>query len=409
MFRFEKIVVWACLCAWLAAAAPVPARAQKSDAFHTKRLRMVAEFIEAEGISNKRVLEAMRSVPRHEFVAHATRSHAYEDMALPIGNAQTISPPFIVAYMTQAIDPQPEDRVLEIGTGSGYQAAILSGLVKEVYTIEIVEPLGKAAAARLKSLGYKNVTVKVGDGYQGWKEHAPFDKIIVTCSPENVPQPLIEQLVDGGTMIVPLGERYQQTFYLFEKKGGKLIQTQLIPTLFVPMTGVSDTQRTVKPDPARPGIVNGSFEETVGEENRLANWHYQRQARLESDGAPEGKQFLTLEYAAPGRMAQSLQGIGVDGRKVREMRVSLSVRYAGTRKGAEANDVPALVVHFFDDTRRPIGEGVVGPWLGTAGWTEQSTRINVPLRAREAIVGIGLNGATGALSVDNVRLSPVEE
>ena len=138
-------------------------------------------------------------------------------MALPIGEQQTISPPFIVAYMTQEIDPQPTDRVLEIGTGSGYQAAMLSPLVKEVYTIEIVEPLGKRAARTLKRLGYKNVFAKVGDGYLGWPEAAPFDKIIVTCSPEKVPQPLVDQLKDGGLMIVPVGERYQQNLYLFRK------------------------------------------------------------------------------------------------------------------------------------------------------------------------------------------------
>src|SRR5581483_9449123 len=149
------------------------------------------------------------------------------------GDKQTISPPYIVAYMTELLDPQPDDKVLEIGTGSGYQAAVLSPLVKEVYTIEIVESLGKAAAKRLKDLKYKNVFCKVGDGYLGWPEHAPFDKIIVTCSPENVPKPLVEQLKDGGKMIIPLGERYQQVFHLFEKQNGELKATRLGNTLFV--------------------------------------------------------------------------------------------------------------------------------------------------------------------------------
>src|SRR4029077_19634839 len=155
---------------------------------------MVDKEIVAAGVTNERVVRAMRETPRHEFVPANQREFAYYDMALPIGDAQTISPPFIVAYMTQEIDPQPTDRVLEIGTGSGYQAAILSPLVKDVYTIEIVDPLGRRADRTLKRLDYKNVFTRVGDGYQGWAEAAPFDKIIVTCSPEKVPQPLIDQL-----------------------------------------------------------------------------------------------------------------------------------------------------------------------------------------------------------------------
>src|SRR5262249_51631785 len=156
-------------------------------------------------------------VPRHLFVPADKRSGAYQDWIIPMGHKQTVSPPYIVGYMTQTLDPAPEDRVLEIGTGSGYQAAVLSKIVKEVYTIEIIEPLGKEAEKRLRNLRYKNVKVKIGDGYQGWAEHAPFDKIIVTCSPENVPQPLVDQLRDGGRMLIPLGERYQQAFYLYEK------------------------------------------------------------------------------------------------------------------------------------------------------------------------------------------------
>ncbi|MEX2286005.1 MAG: protein-L-isoaspartate(D-aspartate) O-methyltransferase, partial [Planctomycetaceae bacterium] len=209
---------------------------------------MVDRFIAAEGIKNPRILSAMRTVPRHEFVEGRERTRAYDDTALPIGHSQTISPPYIVAYMTESIDPQPTDRVLEIGTGSGYQAAVLSLLAKDVYSIEIVAALGTAASDRLKRLHYDNVTVKVGDGYKGWSEHAPFDKIIVTCSPENIPAPLAEQLKDGGKMIIPLGERYQQVFHLLEKKNGKLVPTRLISTLFVPMTGQSEEERRVKPD-----------------------------------------------------------------------------------------------------------------------------------------------------------------
>src|SRR5262249_14748693 len=162
-----------------------------------------ADYIEREGVTNPLVLASMRQVPRHEFVLTGYRKDAYFDTALPIGEKQTISPPYVVAYMTEVIDPRPQDRVLEIGTGSGYQAAVLANIVKEVYSIEIVESLGRSAAERLHRLKYNNVKTKVGDGYLGWPEHAPFDKIIVTCSPENVPKPLIDQLKEGGRLLVP--------------------------------------------------------------------------------------------------------------------------------------------------------------------------------------------------------------
>jgi len=366
---------------------------------------MVSEFIEKEGIKNPRVLTSMKTVPRHEFVRSSLRSKAYTDAAWPIGYKQTISPPFIVAYMTETIDPQPTDKVLEIGTGSGYQAAVLSGLVQEVYTIEIVAPLGRVAAKRLRKLNYKNVHVKIGDGYKGWPEHAPFDKILVTCSPEDVPQPLIEQLKDGGTMIIPLGRRYQQVFYLFEKKEGKLVQQKLIPTLFVPMTGRSEEQRQIKPDPLNPKIVNGGFETDENKDGRADNWHYQRQTSLTIQDAPRGKRSLRFENRDTGRLAQLLQGMAVDGRKIESLSVSLWVKYENTQAGVESYQKPALVVHFYDLNRKPIGEGILGPWLGTGDWKTVTRKISVPRNAREAVVRIGLNGATGVMSVDDVTLS----
>ena len=181
-----------CRLTWLVVLIFVPAThrasAQSDAIWRSQRLRMVDVEIAKEGIANDTVLDALRAVPRHLFVPEAQRNRAYLDAVLPIGYKQTISPPFIVAYMTDVLDPQKDDKVLEIGTGSGYQAAVLAEICKEVYTIEIVEPLGKQAAERLKKLGYDKVHVKVGDGYKGWPEHAPFDKIIVTCSPESVPQ-----------------------------------------------------------------------------------------------------------------------------------------------------------------------------------------------------------------------------
>lgn len=199
--------------------------------------RMMHEQIEARGISNPGVLNAMRAVPRHEFVPEDLRDQAYEDRALPIGWDQTISQPYIVAVMTEALDPEPEHRVLEIGSGSGYQAAVLSLLVHEVCTIEIVEQLAARAAATLHRLGYDNVRVRSGDGHLGWSDDAPFDSIIVTCAPENIPAPLVEQLREGGRMIIPVGERGAQELILLEKLGGALRRQSVMRVAFVPMTG----------------------------------------------------------------------------------------------------------------------------------------------------------------------------
>ncbi|MBX3439629.1 MAG: protein-L-isoaspartate(D-aspartate) O-methyltransferase, partial [Planctomycetaceae bacterium] len=357
-------------------------------------------------IDDQRVVAAMRTVPRHEFVRPALRPQAYFDQALDIGQKQTISPPYIVAYMTQMLEPRPEDRVLEIGTGSGYQAAVLSGLVQDVYTIEIVEPLGKQAAARLRKLGYKNVHTKVGDGYLGWPEHAPFDKIIVTCSPESVPQPLIDQLKDGGRMIIPLGKRYQQVFHLFEKQEGALVATRLQPTLFVPMTGRSEDARQVKPDPAHPVLVNAGFEDANSESGRFDHWHYQRRASLRNDDAPEGRHCVCFENDQPGRTAHMLQGFGIDGERVAALSVDVKYRSTDVRPGRQTAEQPSLVLHFFDSQRLPIGHATVGPWRHhTAEWTTANDRVSIPPRTREAIIQIGLNGATGTLCVDDVRMT----
>ena len=198
---------------------------------------MVDAQIAARGVRDPRVLAAMREVPRHEFVPLEIRAAAYEDRPLPIGYRQTISQPYIVAFMTEKLAPKPTDRVLEIGTGSGYQAAVLAKLVAEVFTIEIVEPLAARATADLRRLGFASVHVKAGDGYKGWPEHAPFDVIIVTCAPEHVPQPLIDQLKEGGRMIVPVGESGAQELYLLEKRAGKIERRAVLPVRFVPMTG----------------------------------------------------------------------------------------------------------------------------------------------------------------------------
>ncbi len=367
---------------------------------------MVKECIEREGIKDPRVLDAMRTVPRHEFVKPAQLKDAYHDTALPIGNQQTISPPFVVAYMTETIEPKATDRVLEIGTGSGYQAAVLSGLVKDVYTIEIVEPLGKEAARKLKKLEYANVFCKVGDGYLGWPEHAPFDKIIVTCSPENVPVPLVEQLKDGGKLLIPLGERYQQAFHLFEKKDGKLEQKKLIPTLFVPMTGKSEDLRQAQPDPLHPRLLNASFEIDENKDGLPDSWHYQRLTELMTDKPPDGKVFLRMESDDPGRLAQALQGMAIDGRKIGSVAIALQVRVEKIRPGSESFQKPTLVIHFYDQNRKEIESLVIGPWLRDTDWDTVGGTIPVPKEAREAIIRIGLNGATGRLDIDDIRFRP---
>jgi len=209
-----------------------------------KRKAMVLEQIEERGIKDKRVLEAMEKVPRHNFVPEKYRPFAYGDYPLPIGEGQTISQPYIVALMTECLALEGDEKVLEVGTGSGYQAAILSELAKEVYTIEILEPLAERADGLLQKMGYGNVKVKCGDGYLGWEEYAPFDGIIVTCAPDHIPQPLIDQLAEGGRMVIPVGETYfPQVLKLIEKRDGKIAVQDVVPVRFVPMIGTEVEKR----------------------------------------------------------------------------------------------------------------------------------------------------------------------
>ncbi len=217
-------------------ASPVYAEESSEEKYALARKRMVETQIVARGVSNERVLDAMLKVERHKFVPIYLRAFAYTDRPLPIGEGQTISQPYIVALMTELLSLHGDEKVLEIGTGSGYQAAVLAELSKEVYTIEILEPLAKRADKLLKNLGYGNITVKCGDGFIGWEEYAPFDGIIVTCAPEKVPEPLIEQLAEGGRMVIPVGDVWQK-LKLLEKKRGKVKSKSVIPVRFVPMTG----------------------------------------------------------------------------------------------------------------------------------------------------------------------------
>lgn len=209
----------------------------QTDKHATARKRMINDQIIARGISDKATIDAMRDVQRHLFVPKDQEDRAYEDRPLGIGHGQTISQPYIVAYMTEILHLKKEHKVLEIGTGSGYQAAVLSKIVDEVYTIEIIKPLGQAAKELLQNEGFSNVEVKIADGYFGWKEHAPFDAIIVTAAAEHIPPPLIEQLKEGGRMIIPVGSPYySQSLILVTKKNGKAKSRNMLPVRFVPFT-----------------------------------------------------------------------------------------------------------------------------------------------------------------------------
>lgn len=228
--------------------------AHAQDIFEAPRSRLLADIAQltretrletGRATLSERTMAAMRKVPRHRFVLSGDERHAYDNRPLPIGHGQTISQPFIVALMTDFLDLKPTDRVLEIGTGCGYQAAVLAELAREVYTIEIVEPLGREAAQRLKTLGYRNVTAKIGDGYQGWAEHAPFDAVMVTAAARDVPQPLVDQLKPGGRLVIPVGSQGgSQILYVMEKQpDGQVSRRAVLAVRFVPLTDQKGRQQ----------------------------------------------------------------------------------------------------------------------------------------------------------------------
>ncbi|MEM7785871.1 MAG: protein-L-isoaspartate(D-aspartate) O-methyltransferase [Planctomycetota bacterium] len=383
---------------------------QTEEEFTRRRVQMVNVAVKGAGVKDPRVIRSMLNTKRHEFVPRKIRrTMSYLDAGVPIGESQTISSPFIVAYMTQELDPQPTDRVLEIGTGSGYQAAILSPLVDEVYSIEIVEKLGKSAAKVLKKLKYNNVFTKIGDGYKGWAEHAPFDKIIVTCSPEDIPQPLVDQLKEGGMIIVPMGERHQQTLYLMQKTDGKMVRKALRPTLFVPMTGTAEDNRRVLPDPENPQLVNGDFEEGLDENGFAKGWYYQRQMTLESGEAPSGKSFVEFKNSNSGQLSQLMQGFSINGQKVSLLKFEMSFACENVIAGPHPLDLPVATISFYDDEREQLAVYRLGPHRGTKSWLTMARKVRVPNAAREGIVRIGLFGATGIAQFDNLSISKVEK
>ena len=382
---------------------------QREEQFAQRRREMVDKAIIDAGVRDERVLAAMRSVPRHRFVLRSQRDKAYFDMALPIGAQQTISSPFIVALMTESLDPRPTDRVLEIGTGSGYQAAILSGLVKEVYSIEIVERLGYRAQRILSKLNYDNVHVRIGDGYAGWPEHAPFDKVIVTCSPQAVPQPLVEQLNEGGRMVIPVGQRYQQTLFLLSKMDSKLHEETLRPTLFVPMTGkaLPDNTGGLAVDKENPKLqlVNSSFEEDEFSTGLVPGWYYQRQLRrMDDPRSPHKSHYLRFENETPGRASHALQGFSIDGREVPQLVIRAWVQTEDVQAPKSPEPAPSVAVTFYDSQQRELGHQWMGPWHGTELWNQVKLDARVPRQARHGILRIGLFGAVGTFDIDHIRL-----
>lgn len=416
MLKMNSIVplmvyVGALLVSWLI----IPGTADATDPYAAARDRLVRERVATAGVTNSRVLEAIRTTPRHEFVPKSQLKRAYLDMALPIGESQTISSPFIVASMTEALDPQPTDKVLEIGTGSGYQAAVLSPLVEHVYSIEIVVELGERAKETLERLDYENVSTRVGDGFLGWPDAAPFDKIIVTCSPESVPKPLVEQLREGGQLIIPVGERYQQTLFRMTKRDGELVREALRPTLFVPMTGEAEENRQQQPDPENPQVINGDFE--IGPEaanvklkDYVPGWYYGRQVqRVRRSGeAAQGAAFVRFSNETPGLSSHLLQGIAIDGRAVSRIRLSGQARTENIRKGPDPDAMPLIAISLYDELRRDLGTFTVGPFRGSRPWRASSRLIRIPEQTREAILRVGLFGATGIADFDEIKIERID-
>ncbi|MDR2439545.1 MAG: protein-L-isoaspartate(D-aspartate) O-methyltransferase [Planctomycetaceae bacterium] len=383
------------------------------------------------GLENREVIDVMKRIPRHRFVPPLHQSVAYWDQAIAIGHAQTISPPYIVAFMTEQLAPKPNHKVLEIGTGSGYQAAVLSLLVNEVYTIEIIESLGNQAQKLFNKLGMDNVHVRIGDGYQGWSEAAPFDSIIVTCSPESIPQPLIDQLREGGRMIIPVGERFQQFFYLCRKVNGKLHKERLNQTLFVPMTGEAEEQRTVQPNAQNPVLVGGNFDE-VREDGSPVGWHYARNVEIITvNDAPNGKKIARFinkpEKKTPAannpdnknqiptkpqiavQTVQLLQGFAVDGRVVSKLKIDYWIR--GQQIVARRGHVmtPTGIIALYDENRNQIDEILLGSCKGTFTWEKVSREILIKPKTREVVLLIGLPLATGQLDVHNITVERVRD
>jgi protein-L-isoaspartate(D-aspartate) O-methyltransferase len=277
-----------------------------------------------------------------------------------------------------------------------------------VYSIEIVESLARRATRTLKRLDYKNVQTKAGDGYLGWPEHAPFDKIIVTCSPDNVPTPLVEQLREGGRMVIPLGKRYQQTLYVMRKVNGKLEHEVLEPTFFVPMTGKAEQLRDHTGEPTACQLVNGSFE-VADDQGQPQSWYYRRRAEVVRDvNALDGEKVLRLHNDIPGQGAQVLQAIGIDGRHMQK--ISLNARLMGKQlhPGQTNEQTPRIEIAFYNQGRAPVKVALLGPWTGAFDWKEIRKSISVPQQTRLAVLTLSMYGGVGELLIDQINIQIVK-
>jgi protein-L-isoaspartate(D-aspartate) O-methyltransferase len=267
--------------------------------------------------------------------------------------------------------------------------------------------LGDQARATLRRLKYTNVHVRVGDGFKGWPEAAPFDRIMVTCSAAEVPAPLLAQLKEGGRLIMPLGEDYQQSLWQYTKVDGRLRRERLIPTVFVPMTGEAKTIREAGTPFPRVQLINGGFEGLDPASGKLASWYHQRQLRLQQDpSAPEGVRFVTFQNATKGRQAHASQAFAIDGRETPTIEVCGTVRGTDIQPGAGKDQIAAVVITFYDQQRDVLRQEAIGNWRGSFGWQRFLHTIAVPAATREAIVHLGLLGAVGTLSFDALTIQP---
>ena len=384
------------------------------------RNRMVDEEIVGGGINNPRVIQAMRDTPRHEFVPlQPATVRVLRHGAADRRGADDLAP-FVVAYMTEQLDPQPTDKVLEIGTGSGYQAAVLSPLVKDVYTIEIVEPLGNrgrtdARTAEVQERAY----VKIGDGYQGWPE---------TCAVRQDHRHLLAGESAAGRWSIssrkgagwsfPSASDYQQMLYLFTKKDGKLVAEALRPTLFVPMTGTAEAGREVQPDPLHPHAGQRQLRGAGRHRWRAAGWYYCRQMKVLpseeafpgnriSGSGPDGKSYLSFSNDVPGRMSRALQGFAVDGKRIGQIEVSAMIRGQNIVAGPASDELPQISLTFYDDNWAIIGRTFSGPYRGTFDWHRETERLRVPPGASKCIMHLGLLGATGQFDIDDVSIRAI--
>ena len=405
--------LWTCclISLWISLGVPRAESQQQNNRenFEILREQLIKNVLVPNGIRDPRVLQSVGSTPRHEFVPKKYAHQAYQDIAIPIGESQTISSPFIVSLMTQSLDPKPTDKVLEIGTGSGYQAAILSPLVKDVYTIEIVEDLGQQTKQLLADMNYTNVHCLIGDGFKGWKENAPFDKIIVTCSPEKVPEPLVEQLKEGGLMIIPIGERYQQMLFLMRKVDGKLEREALQPTLFVPMTGAAEDQREVAPDPKNPTLANPSFEQPLINNSRVPGWYYQFGCVVVQDpDAPDGLNAVEFKSNDPKSPSMLLQGLAIDGSSVKRIKLGGWISTDNVKIGKTPLDSPSIAIQYFDSNRNRIGYNFIGGFKGSRKWKKEDEIFPIPPATREVIVSIGLFGSVGTARFDDIFIEALK-